>query len=101
MFVQVSLSVNRDAPPLLVPAPALVANAEGTQVAVVRDGVVHFERVTLGQDYGSEVEVVEGLADDALVIANPGERTVEGAAVVTNSRQAPHPQEKVAHAAPR
>jgi RND family efflux transporter MFP subunit len=96
MFVQVSFAVDRDTPPLLVPAPALVANADGTQVAVVKDGVVHFRRVTLGQDYGSEVEVVEGLSDDEMVIANPGERTVEGAAVVMNAKEPPHPSEKVA-----
>ena len=83
MFVQVSFAVERDAPPLLVPAPALVTNADGTQVAIVKDGTVHFRRVTLGQDFGSEVEVVEGLNADELVVANPGERVVEGATVVT------------------
>ena len=100
MFVQVSFEVNRDTPPLLVPAPALVNNAEGTQVATVKNGVVHFHRVTLGQDFGNEVEVVEGLSGDELVIANPGERTVEGAAVVVaGADKAPHPTEKVANAA--
>jgi len=100
MFVQVSFEVNRDTPPLLVPAPALVNNADGTQVATVKDGVVHFHRVTLGQDFGNEVEVVEGLSGDELVIANPGERTVEGAAVaVAGADKAPHPTEKVANAA--
>jgi hypothetical protein len=38
--------------------------------------------VTLGQDFGNEVEVVGGLAGDEVVIANPGERTVEGGTVV-------------------
>jgi len=100
MFVQVSFEVNRDTPPLLVPAPALVNNAEGTQVATVKDGIVHFHRVTLGQDFGNEVEVVEGLVGDELVIANPGERTVEGATVViAGADKAPHPTEKVANAA--
>jgi RND family efflux transporter MFP subunit len=100
MFVQVSFEVNRDTPPLLVPAPALVNNAEGTQIATVKDGVVHFHRVTLGQDFGSEVEVLEGLSGDELVIANPGERTVEGATVVVGGGNptAPHPTEKVAAA---
>jgi len=56
--------------------------------------------VTLGQDFGNEVEVVEGLSGDELVIANPGERTVEGAAVVVaGADKAPHPTEKVANAA--
>jgi RND family efflux transporter MFP subunit len=99
MFVQVSLEVNRDAPPLLIPAPALVNNSDGMRVATVKDGLVRFRPVTLGQDFGNEVEVLEGLAGDELVIANPGERTVEGAAVViAGARSTPHPAEKVANA---
>ena len=38
MYVQVVFNVARDTPPLMVPAPALVTTAEGTQVAVAKDG---------------------------------------------------------------
>jgi RND family efflux transporter MFP subunit len=89
MYVHVSLAVNRDTPPLMVPAPALVGGAAGTQVAVVRGGAAHFQNVTLGQDFGSEIEVVEGLSGDELVIANPGERIAEGTAVSTGSDERP------------
>jgi len=37
--------------------------------------------VTLGKDYGKEVEIVEGLTGDEQVITNPGERIVEGSVV--------------------
>ena len=56
--------VNREKPPLVIPAPALVTNADGTQVAVVQNGTVHFQKVKLGEDYGSEVEVVSGLTPE-------------------------------------
>src|SRR3954453_10939376 len=80
MYVTVTFAVHRDTPPLIVPAPALVTNAGGTQVAVVRrdgngggggngnqtggnqTGTAHFVPVKLGRDFGSEVEVVEGLS---------------------------------------
>ena len=81
MYVQVSFTISRDTPPLMVPAPALVTNADGTQLAVLQDGMAHFKKVTLGQDYGTEVEIVSGLAGDEQIIANPGERVVEGATV--------------------
>ena len=82
MYVQVSFEVKRTTPPLVVPGPAVVNDAQGTQVAVVRgDGTAHFQKVTLGQDFGKEVEIVEGLTGNEQVITNPGERIVEGAVV--------------------
>jgi RND family efflux transporter MFP subunit len=82
MYVQVSFEVKRTTPPLVVPGPAVVNDAQGTQVAVVRgDGTAHFQKVTLGQDFGKEVEIVEGLTGDEQVITNPGERIVEGSVV--------------------
>lgn len=102
MYVQVSFTISRDTPPLMVPAPALVTNADGTQLAVLQDGVVHFKKVTLGQDYGNEVEIVSGLTGDEQIIANPGERVVEGAmvhavneAAIQSTTEAQKPQEKV------
>lgn len=81
MYVQVSFTISRDTPPLMVPAPSLVTNADGTQLAILQEGVAHFRKVTLGQDYGNEVEIVSGLVGDEQIIANPGERVVEGVAV--------------------
>jgi RND family efflux transporter MFP subunit len=83
MYVQVGFVVKHEVPPLVVPGPAIVNNADGTQVAIVRNGTVHFQKVTLGEDFGNEVEVVGGLTGDELVIANPGERVVEGVTVRT------------------
>lgn len=59
------------------------SGAARTQVAVVRGGAAHFQNVTLGQDFGSGIEVVEGLSGDEMVIANPGERIAEGTVVST------------------
>jgi len=85
MYIQAGFTIVRDTPPLMIPGPALINSAQGTQVAVVRDGVAHFQTVTLGQDFGNEVEVVGGLTGDEQLIANPGERIVEGAAVSTGA----------------
>jgi RND family efflux transporter MFP subunit len=87
MYIQATFDVTRDNPPLVIPGPAVVTNAEGTQVAIARDGKAHFQKVTLGQDFGAEVEVVGGLNGDEQIIANPGERIVEGAAVSGGAQQ--------------
>jgi RND family efflux transporter MFP subunit len=82
MYAKVKLSVT---PPggamLLIPGSALVINGGGTQVALVRDGKVHFQPVELDADQGAQVGVRGGLAEADQVIATPGERLTEGAAV--------------------
>jgi len=89
MYVQTSFTVNRDTPPLIVPGPALVNSAVGSQVVVMTNGTAHFKKVVIGQDFGNEVEIAEGLDGDEEVIANPGERIVEGVAVSTGDPVAP------------
>lgn len=89
MYVTVDFVVHREKPPLVIPAPSLVTGANGTQVAVVENGVAHFKTVKLGEDYGSEVEVVGGLSQQDAVITTPGERVVEGVAVRVDKKDEP------------
>jgi hypothetical protein len=42
------------------------------------DDIVHFITVTLGRDYGSEVEVLADVPDGARLILNPSDDVVEG-----------------------
>jgi RND family efflux transporter MFP subunit len=59
---------------LLLPADALQVQSTGPQVAVVdADHKIHFKKVTLGRDYGAEVEINSGL--DAGVSVDLKERT--------------------------
>jgi len=78
MYVTVNMEVHHRVPSLLVPAPTLINNADGTQVAVVQDGKIHFVKVVVGQDFGQQIEVTEGLTGNEQIIATPGERIVEG-----------------------
>ena len=90
MFVDAKFRVSRDRPPFIIPAPALVINADGNQVAIVKDDKVHFQKVSLGVDYGNEIEITGGLNGDEQIIGNPGEKTIEGADVaVVNAAPAP------------
>lgn len=79
MYAQVDLSSPRANAPLLIPGDALVARGEGTQVALVRpDHTVHMQKIEVGRDYGDRMEVVDGLREGNLIIANPGELAREG-----------------------
>lgn len=82
MYGQVVLRVSRETPPLLIPANAVIIGAEGSQVAITRrDGAVELRRVTLGRDYGREIEVLKGLSEGEAVIVNPGDTVRNGVRV--------------------
>jgi RND family efflux transporter MFP subunit len=81
MYAQVRLAVRSVTPGVLLPANALVVRSAGPQVALVRDGRVHFVKVVLGRDLGTDVEVLTGLDDGATVVMNPSDEVTDGAPV--------------------
>jgi len=92
MYAQVRLEMARAARPVLASGDTVVIRPDGPQVAVVRDGVVHFQRIRIGRDFGREVEVLSGLADGELLVVNPGDDVREGIRVETREA-APRPAE--------
>ena len=82
MYALVDLTSSRINPPLLVPGDALIVRADGTQVAVVRpDHTIHFQKIQIGRDYGDKLEILGGLEQGELVIANPSDLVREGVKV--------------------
>ncbi len=81
MYGQVRFNLVQERPPLLIPASALIYNAQGLSLAVVSDGKVHLQPISTGRDFGAEIEIAQGLSEEAEVVSNPGQRMVEGAAV--------------------
>lgn len=81
MYGTARLPVTQARPVMTIPSSSLVFNADGTQVAVVRDGKAYFQKITVGRDLGTQLEVVDGLSADDVVVSNPGERLVDGVEV--------------------
>ena len=82
MYATVNFTITRAAPPLMLPANALVINSGGTQVAIVtKNQLVHYQKVELGRDYGKEVEITSGLSGNESLITNPTVDLVEGTRV--------------------
>lgn len=82
MYAQVSLVGLRGDPPFMVRGDSVVAGAAGTQVALLQPGnIVHFQKISIGRDYGIEVEVQSGLDGGEDVIVNPTDDVREGARV--------------------
>ena len=81
-YAEVHLKLPAAAPSLVLPVNALLFRSEGLQVGVLREGrKVELVRVTLGKDYGTEVEVVSGINASDAVIANPPDSLTAGTVV--------------------
>jgi len=81
-YAEVHLKLPGASSSLIVPVNALLFRSEGLRVAVVPDGQhAELKPVTLGHDFGNEVEVVSGLTGDETVIVSPPDSLVSGQAV--------------------
>ena len=81
MYVTVELHIPRKTPSIMVPADALVFNGDGVQVAVADNGTAHFHKVTVARDFGTEVEVRDGIKPGDEVILKPAVTLADGSKV--------------------
>jgi membrane fusion protein, multidrug efflux system len=66
---------------LTLPTNALLFNAAGSRVAIAEHGKVRMQVVTLGADYGHDIEIKAGLAPGDKVIMNPPDSISDGVLV--------------------
>jgi len=81
-FAQVTFQLPGNPDVLLVPAGALIFQEHGAQVATVdADDHVHLRAVMIGQDEGTNLEVLGGLTPEDRVIDSPPDTLSEGETV--------------------
>ncbi|CAG2138827.1 Multidrug resistance protein MdtA [Cupriavidus yeoncheonensis] len=81
-YAEVHLSSAAGAAGFDLPASTLAFRPEGPCVAVVgQDGQVAIRKVVLGRDFGSHVQVLDGLQGAEQVVVNPGDGLTAGARV--------------------
>jgi RND family efflux transporter MFP subunit len=81
IYCTVELHVPRKTPSFIVSAEAVIFNAEGLQVAIVQNGLVHLRKVSILRDLGSEVEINSGVAAGDQVILSPAVDLADGSKV--------------------
>jgi len=78
-YAEVHLKLPGAASTFTLPVTTLLFRSEGLRVATVVDGQhAELKPITVGRDYGSEIEVVAGLTGDEAIIANPPDSIVSG-----------------------
>jgi RND family efflux transporter MFP subunit len=80
-FAEVHLRLPAQAAAMIVPVTALIFRAENLRVGIVRDGKADLVPVTLGRDFGTEVEVTSGLGAQDAIIVDPPDSLTSGAKV--------------------
>ena len=81
-YAQVHLKVAAGTPALILPVGAMLFRAEGLQVATVENGNrVQLHNITVGRDFGNEIEIVSGIKASDWVVVNPSDSIISGETV--------------------
>ena len=85
IYCTVELKVPRRTPSLIVPAAAIVFDRGGLHVLVVEDGIARSRTVTETRDFGTEVEVSDGVKEGDQVVLTPPVNLEDGSKVQIRS----------------
>ncbi|HYV39234.1 MAG TPA: efflux RND transporter periplasmic adaptor subunit, partial [Gemmataceae bacterium] len=79
LYVQVRFNSPSAQADFVIPTQALQMRSAGTYVVkVLPDGTLQAHKVTLGRDFGNNVEVVSGLQGDERLVLNPSDDLRDG-----------------------
>jgi RND family efflux transporter MFP subunit len=84
IYCTVELHIRRTVPSLSIPAEALIFNSGGPQVAVVEQGAVRLRKITIARDFGTTLDVRDGLKPGDQVVLNPPVELVDGTPVTVH-----------------
>jgi RND family efflux transporter MFP subunit len=100
VYATVKLGVASATHNVIIPANTLLFRSEGLRVALVdAQNHVHLQPVTIGRDFGSTVEITEGIDTNARLVVSPPDSLYEGEKVdvAKDGRSADGAGKKEAH----
>jgi RND family efflux transporter MFP subunit len=87
IYCTVELFVPRKTPSMIIPADAIVFDENGVHVAVVENGTARLQKISIARDFGTEVEVHDGVKAGDQVILNPMINLADGSRVAVRKPQ--------------
>ncbi|HLH08375.1 MAG TPA: efflux RND transporter periplasmic adaptor subunit [Terriglobales bacterium] len=85
-YAELHLKLPAGASSYIVPATSLMFRSEGLRLATVNNGKADLLPVTVGRDFGPEVEIVAGLTGSEEIIVNPLDSLLQGQQVRVGQR---------------
>lgn len=90
LFGEVKMRVDRPVPPVMIPGDTPVVRSDGTYVAIVTpENTIHFQKLVVGRDLGSMMEIYGGLSGGERLVVNPSDEVREGVHVRTSEEKPP------------
>lgn len=90
MFVYVSFKVGPSGTRWRIPDTALIFNQYGTQVVIVQPGnKLHMQKVVVGRDFGSAVDIQAGIDGSQWIVKQPTVSLEEGQVVTPEESKEP------------
>ena len=77
-YAEVHLKLPAAGTAFMLPVNTLLFRSEGLRVAAVNNDQVSLMPVSIGRDYGNQVEIISGLKGDENIIVNPPDSIVSG-----------------------
>ena len=82
MYAQVKFSLPEENAPIVIPDNAVMFRTDGPQVAIVtEENKIHWQNIRIGRDFGTKMEVLEGLKENTKAVMNPTDDLREGVEV--------------------
>ncbi|MBB2203110.1 efflux RND transporter periplasmic adaptor subunit [Gluconacetobacter tumulisoli] len=82
LYTTIRFALPRDTRTVLIPAEALLYEADGLSVATVdADNRIRMHRVAVGRDYGDRIEIQDGLPDGSQLVIHPPSALHDGSPV--------------------
>ena len=92
-FGEVHFAIGSNVNKVTVPVNAMLFRAQGAQVAVVGPGKkVQLRPINIGKDYGTSLEVLDGVTANDLIIVNPPDSLEDGQMVNVAAPSLPQSQ---------
>jgi hypothetical protein len=93
VYANVKLGVSTSSRDFIVPSNTLLFRSEGMRVALVdANQHIHLQPVSLGRDFGSNVEITEGLNEQDRIVISPADSIYDGQQVSVASDGKPQQQ---------
>src|SRR5262249_55028078 len=93
IHAEVKIELAQSDSPIIVPATSIMNRGDGSLVAVVDSAqTIHLQKVQLGRDLGTSIEVIAGLADNSVIVLNPSDTLRDGTQVFSRATSTPAPQ---------
>jgi len=89
-YAQVHFDLTLAHPAPVLPGNTLIFRAQGTQVGVVdASNTVHLKTIKIGRDFGTKIEIANGINLNDNVVLNPSDSITEGQKVQINTDNQP------------